>query len=589
MNLNSIDDYSSIIKQIIFFTKNEKVRDSIIEVYKKYSEINEKNQAKHFQEALESLKWVAERTHNAERVEKVAKFLLMDSVIKITTKYPEDISGEILTSLHYCIENAIDQKEVEKYAKWMDNGHVGKLLDFAAKLNGNGNIKLKRDILSILYVDWDKTENFNEFASKINNKKLFLENKLELLSIIRDVVNINKGSYGDILINSGIENLRNVLQKDLNGIRIFNDISSIRAAIKFTSDVQKYSNVEFLFQKTKEFGSVKNWIKTEPVAVSVSERMKEAGFNTDFFIASGEIIAQRRGEGHYSNDWPGAFKSIVMKILGSKNDKTMPRISIPNVSPGSLYRKISVDYNIGLSGDKDSASKVLKELRLTLIKNFAKTRLPKSAIEILNDIEMLEKVLAYGGVVTFRGAKVTAKVWKRKIPNDLYDSENLWCCVFLPTNEKGEVPLIAMDPKSTLIQFFIQGLEEPVSCAFAFVGISKGKTTIFIDTVEAGALAYTALGQDKMKEFCYESILKFGQKTGADRVIFFSHPEYGRSIEFCSYLRDLGLKEEKVYFEAIDSEDIVLKKFSTENKHHYTDAFKIKPLKGKIKGFVVDI
>ena len=215
--------------------------------------------------------------------------------------------------------------------------------------------------------------------------------------------------------------------------------------------------------------------------------------------------------------------------------------------------------------------------------------MPTAAVDILNDIEMLEKVLDYGGTVTFRGAKVMAKVWKRKIPDDLYDSENLWCCIFFPDNEYREISLFAMDPKTTLIQFFIQGLKEPVSCAFAYAGTSDDKPAIFIDTVELGALAYAALGQDKMKEFCYESILKFGQKSGADRVIFFSHPEYGRSVEFCSYLRDLGLKEKKIYFEAIDSEDIVLKKFSTENKHHYTDAFKIKPLKGKVKGFVVDI
>jgi hypothetical protein len=589
MDSNSINDYSNIINQIIFLTKSEKVKDSILAVCKKYSELKEKNKVKHMQEALESLKWVAEKTRNAERVEKVAKFLLMDSVIKITTKYSDDIASEIITSLHYCIENAFDKKEVEKFASWMNNGHVGKLLDFVAGLNGNGNIKLKRDVLSILYVDWDKTENFNEFASKINNKKLFLENKVELLSILRDVVNINKENYADILINSGVDNLRNALQNDLSGIRLFNDISSIRAAIKFTADVTKFSNVDFLFQKVKEFGNIKKWLYAEPVTMSVIDKMKEVGFDTDFFIASGEIIAQRRGEGHYSDNWTGVFKSIVLKILGSKKDKTMPRISIPNVSPGSFYKKIAQDYQKGLSSEKEAAKKVLKEIKLTIIKNFASRRLPKVVTEILIDIDMLGNVLDYGGVATFRGAKVVAKVWKRKIPNDLYDSENLWCCVFLPTNEKGEIPLIAMDPKTTLIQFFTEGLTDPVSCAFAYAGLSEGKTTIFVDTVEFGALAYAALGQDKTKEFCYESILKFARKSGANRVIFFAHPEYGRAIEFCSHLRDIGLKERKVYFEGMDSKDLVLKQFSTENKHHYTDAFRINPLKGKIKGFVVDI
>jgi hypothetical protein len=317
--------------------------------------------------------------------------------------------------------------------------------------------------------------------------------------------------------------------------------------------------------------------------------MKKVGFDTDFFVASGHMIAQKTGEGHYSDNWSDVVRSIVIRIVGSRKNKTLPKISIPNVAPGSFYKKLKDNYQKSLAGNKESAKKVLKEIKLTIIKNFARRRMPLAAVEILNDIEMLEKVLDYGGTVTFRGAKVVAKVWKRRIPDDLYDSENLWCCIFFPDNEYGEIPLLLMDPKTTLIQFFTEGLNDPVSCAFTYAGLSEDKTTIFVDTVELGALAYAALGQDKTKEFCYESILKFGKKAGADRLIFFAKPGYGRSVEFCSYLRDIGLEEKKVSFEAIDSDDSVLKKFSSSRKHHYTDAFGSKTLKGKIKGFVVDI
>jgi hypothetical protein len=589
MNSNSNNVYSDIINEIIFLTKDKKINDSITEVYKKYSQIEEKNKLKILKDALESLKWVAEKTKSSDAVKTAVKLFLLDSVINVSTKYSGDIADQIFTSLQYCIEDTLDKNTVEKYAFWINNGHVGKLLDFAADLNGNGNVKLKRDILSILFVNWNKIDDFNEYASKINNKKLFLEKKVEFFSILRDIVNTDKEKYAEILVKDGIEGVGKVLQNDLNRIKNFKDMSSIRTGIRFLNDMKNIKEADFLFQKSKEFGSIKNWLLTDSVTKPVIDQMKKIGFDTDFFIASGDIIAQKRGEGHYSDNWTDVLKSIFIKIVGSKKNKTLPRISIPNIAPGSFYRKLETNYHKSLDGDKESAKKILKEIKLAIIKNFAKKRMPQTAIEILNDIEMLDKVLDYGGTVTFHGAKVIARVWKRKIPDDLYDSENLWCCIFLPDNEYGGISPFLMDPKTTLIQFFTEGLNDPVSCAFVYAGVSDKKPTIFIDTVELGALAYAALGQDKMKEFCYESIVKFGKKCGADRVIFFAKPEYGRSIEFCSYLRDIGLKQRQVFFEAIDSDDSVLQKFYTGSKHHYNDAFSFKPTKGNINAFIIDI
>lgn len=589
MNSNSINDYSDIINQIIFSTRNEKVKDSVISVYKKYSEIEEKNKIQILKDMLESLKWVAERTKSAEDVERVAKISLLDPVVNILTKYSGDIGDQIITSMQWCIEDSLDKDLAEKYATWMNNGHVGKLLDFVADLNGNGNLKLKRDILSLLFVHWTKTDEFNKYAAKINSKKLFLEQKVELFSVLRDIINSNKNEYAEILIKDGIEGVAQVLQNDLAGIKNLKDTSSVKTGIRFLNDMKNFSEASFLFEKSKEFGNIRNWLNHETTTEKVIDGMKKLGFDANFFVASGEIISQRRSEGHYSSNWTDVFKSVVIKIVGSKKNKTLPQISIPNVAPGSFYKKISSNYSKSLDGDKESAKKILKEIKLVIIKNFAKRRMPLAAVEILNDIEMLEKVLDYGGTVTFRGAKVVAKVWKRKIPNDLYDSENLWCCIFFPDNEYGEISRLVMDPQTTLIHFFTEGLKDPVACAFVYAGTSESKRAIFVDTVELGALAYAALGQDKTKEFCYDSILKFGQKAGADRVVFFAHPGYGRSVEFCSYLRDIGLKARKAFFEAVDPKDSVLKEFSQSSKHHYTDAFGLNPLKGKVEAFVVDI
>jgi len=590
MNSNSINDYSDIINKIIFFTKNEKVKDSVIKVYKKYSEIREKNKNNFVQDVLENLKWVAEERKSAQAVKKAAKFYLLDPVLSICTKYSGDIADEIFESLEWCIGDSLDENTVKNYALWMNNGHIGKLLDFAADLNGNGNVKLKRDILSILFVKWSKTDEFNVYASKINSKKLLLEEKVKLLSILRDIVNTNRENYADILVDGGIEQIGKILHDDLNAIKNFNDTASIKTGIRFLSDMKRVENADFLFQKCREFGSVKKWLHSDPITRKVIDKMKEAGFDTDLYVTSGKTIAQTKGDGHYSEDWTGAFKSIVIKILGSKKNRALPSISIPNIAPGSFYKKIEGNYRNAVNGDKDSAKKVLKEIKISLIKNFAKRRMPQTAIEILNDIEMLDKVLDYGGTLTFRGAKVVAKVWKREIPNDLYDSEILRCCIFLPNGEQmHEMPLFMMDPQTTLVQFYVQGIGEPIAAATFYAGISDGKPVLFMDTWEAGSLAYAALSYEKMQNFALDTMKKLAEKVGAKRLLIFAEAEYGRPEEFCAYLRDRGFKSKKTYFELIDSNDTVLRHYSKKEKHHLTDAFENKPISGKVKTFNFDI
>lgn len=588
MTEDDLNNFSEYTKKIISFTKDQQLRGTLEEVIGNYSTTDEAH--KNLSNAiLESLQWIAQRTHSTEDVQTAAKIFILDSVKNIFLKYTDDIADQIITSVQYCVEDSLDKNNVERYVAWMNNGQVRKLLDFAASLNGNGNVKLKRNILSILFVNWNKIDDFNEYAAKIANKKISLEKKVEFYSILRDIINSDKKQYAEILVKSGLSGVSETVQNDLSGLKTPKYISSIRDAIRFVEDKEKDTNVNFLFQKNKEFGSIRKWFVNNPATTAVIEELKKIGIDTDFFVASGVTIAQKRSEGHYSDNWTESLTSIVLKLIGSKKNGTLPRISIPNIAPSSLYKKIADDYQKSLTGDKDSAKRVLKEIKLAMLKNFSNRKIPQSAIELLSDIEMLVKVLDYGGTLSFRGAKVVAKVWKRKIPNDLYDSENIWCCLFFPDNEYGEIQLIMMDPKTSLIQFFTEGLQEPVACAFAYAGISEGKPTIFVDTVELGALAYAALGQDKMKEFVYKSILKFTRKSGAKRVIFFANPEYGRSVEFCNYLHDFGLNKREVSFESVDSEDSVLKEFSKSNRHHYTDAFQLNPMKGTIEAFVFDV
>jgi len=589
MIIDSKSAFDEGINEIVNYTKDNKLKKVVIDTIEKYSEIDSKFNLETANEVLESLKWVAEKNKDPSAVRNAIECFLMNSVMEAFLKYHGDVSNEVFYNIIWRIEEHLDKNTIQKYINWINNGHVSKLLNFAEELNGNGNLKIKTDIFSIIDVKESSLKEFDFYANKISNKKVFLEKKVELFSILRDIVNKNKNEYAEILVDGGIKELSRCVENDLDRIKPLDNTSSLKCAIKFVEDIKRDRNAEFLFDKCKEFGSIRKWMFADEVARKVIEKMEEVGFDSKLYITSGELIAQKRTEGHFSENWSNVLKSIVIKIVGSKQKNILPKISIPKAAPGAIFKKIKNYYFDALNQDKNAAKRLLKELKGMIESSYSGRKIPKSVNEILNDMDSIEKAILYGGVATLKGAKVVAKVWKRKIPEDLYDSEKLYCCVLLPQGEKGEIPVFMMDPKATLLQYYLQGINDPVSIVFLYAGVIDGKPAVFIDTWEGGALVYAALGQEKMKEFIYKSILKFAKKVGAKTVAFYAKPKYGRAKEFCSYLRDMGLKSKKIYFEAIDAEDSVLQTYSEGKKHHYTDAFDSKPIKGKVEAFTVEL
>jgi hypothetical protein len=267
----------------------------------------------------------------------------------------------------------------------------------------------------------------------------------------------------------------------------------------------------------------------------------------------------------------------------------LPKISIPNYSPGSLFRKIKDEYNKAIGGDKEAAKNILCYFS-TLIKNsYENKKMPTSVNNVLQDIDGLIYMINSGIATNYKGSKITAKVWKRKIPQDLYDVNILWCCWFLPQNENNEIPLIFLDPKATLLQFYIHGIESPIAVAFLYAGKLGEENCIFVDTWEGGPFSYISLGQEKTHEFVLKSLISFARKVGAKKLLIYAYPKYTRAKEFGNFLKDKGFKIENVFFEAVDVEDKVLKEYSQTFKHHTTDAFgKNSLLKGKVEAFVFE-
>ncbi len=586
----SIGELESVIESIKDFTGSDEAGEPITLAYEKYSEIKETQNKDLVINLLGNLKWLAEDKRSADAVKKGAEIYLSDPVLKMSTKYSGYLANEVFESIGSCIHESLDKKVVSGYVNWMGKGPVGKLLDFANEINGNQNDKMKRDIVSLLYVGWGKTELFDKYASKISLKSMVLEKKVELLSILRDIVNTGTEGYADALTSHGLEKLGSMLRSDLRFMHSFGDAPSIKIGIKFMSDMKTAADAPLLIDTCQNFGGIEKWMRSNDATAKVIGEMKAMGFDADFYVASGKVVSYKKGDAHYSTEWRGAFRSIMFSVLGSKKDKTLPKVSIPGISGGRLYKEIAKEYQSALNGDKDSARRVISCAAAHITKNFDGKKMSASAVEILDRIGMLEKVLDYGGTVTFRGARITARVWKRIIPDDLYDSEILRCCIFLPNGEKKEeIAHFILDPKTTLVQFYIDGIKEPVAAATFYAGKSEGMRALLVDTFEAGSLAYAALPYAKMQRFALDTMLKFSKKVNAERLVIFAEAAYGRPEEFCRYLREQQFKSRKVDFEAIDAEDAVLSKYSKSGKHHYTDAFEYRPLKGKINAFVLEL
>jgi hypothetical protein len=589
MDDNLIDEFpQEEIQKIIQHAKNESIGKIVETAIDKYKKLDEKLGTNFSKEVLETLLWIAETKQSADAVENASKCFMLDEVDGLLFKYQSDMINltQIFNNLTWAITDEPDVNLAKKYIEWVGNGRVSKLLNFVSEFSGNGNTKVQQDVFMMLEVRPSKIDAFENYASKITRKKIPLEKKVELLSFLRDIIKVNKDNYADILIRNGLEDLRREVEKDLRNLK-FQDSYSLRCGIKFSENFKNDPNIFFLYNKVLEHGSFKKWFESDDVVQKVMEKMENQGIDPKIFVNSGKVIAQKRPNGIFSENWVDVFKRISIKVLGSKKNELLPKILIPNQSPGSMFKKIKQDYFLALNQDKEAAGSVLNLFKQRITDSYQNKKMPKSTSEVLNSIEGLIKMIDDGTIFTFRGARVTARVWKRTIPQDFYDSELLWCCWFLPQGEQQEIPLFLMDPQTTALQFYVQGIINPISVAFFYAGKVDGEPTLLVDTWEGGSFAYISLGQEKMKEFVLDAMLKFSKKCGAKKLLIHAGANYSRAKEFRNFLRDKGMVPQEVCFESVDSDDVILQKYSLNKKHHTTDSFGVNPLKGTIEAFVL--
>jgi len=513
----------------------------------------------------------------------------MGDLISTVVKYREDVANEVLQYITYVVEESLNRQEVEKYLKWVNNGHVSKLLDVASEFSANGGLKIRNDIFSILGVETYALQKFDEYASKLNGRKINLEEKIQFLSILKNLVNLKKYNELESINYTRITELTRLLEKSL-GIKISRKTSSIKYGILLTEDRKKDMNVDFLINQHIKHGSIGKWLLNDEVANSVIESIEKAGIDTGIFVSSGRKIKSAQIEGSFSTTWTEMLQILTYKIVGSRSKKLPPKVSFHGFSPNTIFDKIKNDYFEALKNDKEAGKKVLLKIRNLISVAYPNNKIPLPLCHILSEIEMLEKSIEHDVPLSHKGAKITAKMWTRRIPEDLYDSERLRCCMFLPNGEnKEEASLFMMDPKTSMIQYFIQGIDEYVSVATLYAGTCRERPVIFVDTWDGSGLAYIALGNDKTKDFIIDTLIKIGKMVNAANIVIYARGEYGRPEEFCNYLRRQGFIASQLHFKAVDAEDAVLQKYSSGRKHHYTDAYDWNRMDGKIEVFSIEL
>jgi hypothetical protein len=594
MDENLINSYQEEIKRIIQNTGNENLIESIKKVIERYAHIDAELSTNLTKDAIEYIAATAEETKNLNLVMLSIECFLLEDIEKILRKYKKnklnvtEIFSDIGAFIHRKVVVENKKENLIKYLNWLNNGFISKFLNFVSEFPNSRIAPLQQNVFHILDVRSLDLDVFNEHAMKIYRKKIPIEKKIELilfLSLLLSTNSTNKEKCLDAVFSGDLKKLKKLVEEDLN-LTLPNKYS-LACGISFLNDMSKDPNLKLIHEKTVEYRGSERWFKNDETIRSVTELLEKNGFNSNIFVNSGKIISQKKSNTGFSENWIDVFKHIVIKIIGSKNNEMLPKISIPNHSPGSLFSKIRDEYKKAIEGDKEAGKNILFYFSTLIRDSYRNRKMPISVSNILYEIESLVHMINSGIVTNYKGSKLTAKVWKRRVPQDLYHTNMLWCCWFLPQNENNEIPLIFLDPKTTILQFYAQGIENPVGVAFLYAGKVEDENCVFVDTWEGGPFSYISLGQEKTHEFVLKSLINFTKKVGARKLLIYAHPKYTRAKEFGNFLRDKEFKIENVFFQAIDVEDVVLGKYSQTFKHHTTDAFgKNSLLKGNVDVFV---
>ena len=145
---------------------------------------------------------------------------------------------------------------------------------------------------------------------------------------------------------------------------------------------------------------------------------------------------------------------------------------------------------------------------------------------------------------------IEARIWKRNVPECFYDNHRLSCCVFFPNGaEKYSIPLMAMDPQTSIIEYWVEGMDEFAGVSTLFAGKDK---TLLMDTWEAGERVYSVLSSKQTKKFALDSVVLATDRAivgpSEDKTLIVHNCTYGRPLELVDYVRELSSRSDSIIF-----------------------------------------
>ncbi|MAE42250.1 hypothetical protein CMO93_00640 [Candidatus Woesearchaeota archaeon] len=412
---------------------------------------------------------------------------------------------------------------------------------------------------------------------------------------------INKGFEGLIGNDGeGISSIRRVLSEQLGakyaGGKLvelpYYDLFGLTIATgQVINEFDK--NVNYLMGQAIKYGSIPNFLRKDPNASRVIGMLEDHGYDPSFFVSSGTLINfSKRTDGH-ARRWEDSLKSLVSLYTGENGED--PKVSIHKFSPKTALRAISESYPAALRGDKDAAKKVVNYFLSEVNKRIEKIGRTPALEEVTDRFDGLLGQI--DGINLELSEHIEARIWERNVPECFYDNHRLSCCVFFPKGaEKYSIPLMTMDPQTSIIEYWVGGMDEFAGVSTLFAGKNK---TLLMDTWEAGEAVYSVLSSKQTRKFALDSIVLATDRAivgpSEDKTLIIHNCTYGRPLELVAYVRELSSRsdsirfEEKRHFELVDGNGIALKNSQSERETHGSGAFRSKKMIGHIPVFAVNV
>lgn len=352
-------------------------------------------------------------------------------------------------------------------------------------------------------------------------------------------------------------------------------------------------NVNYLMEQAINHGSIPEFLRKDPNASRVIGMLRDQGYDPSFFVSSGASINFSKRTDGQARRWEDSLKSLVSLYTGENGED--PKISIYKLSPKTALRAISENYPAALRGDVAAAKKVVNYFLSEVSKRIEKIGRNPALEEVTDRFDGLLGQI--DGTSLEFSEHIEARIWKRNVPECFYDNHRLSCCVFFPNGaEKYSIPLMTMDPQTSIIEYWVEGMDEFAGVSTLFAG--KGRT-LLMDTWEAGERIYSVLSSKQTKKFALDSVVLatdraiVGPSEGKTLVIH--NCTYGRPLELVDYVRELSSRSDSIRFEKdrnfelVDGNGIALKNSQSERRTHGSGAFGSKEMIGQIPVFAINI